>query len=60
MSKEGKTSLVSKGKWLFSEIKEHWDTPAEGKYVPYKEYKDVVVAVGSNYTGSKILEYISF
>lgn len=60
MSKEGKTSLVSKGKWLFSEIKEHWNTPAEGKYVPYKEYKDVVIAVGSNYTGSKILEYIGF
>ncbi len=60
MSKEGKTSLVSKGKWLFSEIKEHWNTPAEGKYVPYKEYKDVVVAVGSNYTGTKILEYIGF
>ena len=60
MSKEGKTSLVSKGKWLFSEIKEHWNTPAEGKYVPYKEYKDVVIAVGSNYTGAKILEYIGF
>ena len=33
MSKEGKTSLVNKGKWLFSEIKDHWNTPADGKYV---------------------------
>ncbi|MBQ8210246.1 MAG: hypothetical protein IJZ35_06675 [Clostridia bacterium] len=43
-----------------TEIKTHWNTPAQGKYVPYKEYKDVVVAVGSNYAGSKILEYIGF
>jgi len=47
-------------KWLFNEIKTHWDTPAEGRYVPYKEYKDVFLAVGSNYTGSKVLEYIYF
>ncbi len=52
--------LLSKAKDLFTEIKTHWDTPAEGKYVPYKEYKDVVLAVGSNYAGSKVLEYISF
>ncbi|MEE1011665.1 MAG: hypothetical protein U0L11_06475 [Acutalibacteraceae bacterium] len=45
---------------LFTEIKTHWNTPAEGKYVPYKEYKDVVFAVGSNYAGSKVLEYIGF
>ncbi len=60
MSKEGKTSLVDKGKWLFGEIKEHWNTPAEGKYVPYKEYKDIFISVGSNYAGSKVLEYIGF
>lgn len=60
MSKEGKTSLVTKAKGLFTEIKEHWNTPAEGKYVPYKEYKDIVIAVGSNYTGTKTLEYIGF
>ncbi len=53
-------SLLGKAKSLFSEIKTHWNTPAEGKYVPYKEYKDVVFAVGSNYAGSKILEYIGF
>lgn len=53
-------ALLSKVKWLFTEIKDHWNTPAEGKYVPYKEYKDVVLAVGSNYAGSKVLEYIGF
>ncbi len=52
--------LTDKAKWLFTEIKTHWNTPAEGKYVPYKEYKDVVLAVGSNYTGSKVLEYVGF
>ena len=60
MSNEGKASLADNAKGLFSEIKEHWNTPAEGKYVPYKEYKDVVLAVGSNYAGSKTLEYIGF
>ncbi|MBE6771768.1 MAG: hypothetical protein E7547_06465 [Ruminococcaceae bacterium] len=54
------SGLLGKVKSLFTEIKTHWNTPAEGKYVPYKEYKDVVFAVGSNYAGSKVLEYIGF
>ena len=49
-----------KVKAFATEIKTHWNTPAEGKYVPYKEYKDVVFAVGSNYAGTKVLEYIAF
>ncbi len=53
-------SLMDKAKALGTEIKTHWNTPAEGKYVPYKEYKDVVIGVGANYTGSKVLEYIGF
>ena len=52
--------LSGKVKSLFTEIKTHWNTPAEGKYVPYKEYKDILIAVGSNYTGAKTLEYITF
>ncbi len=60
MANEDKTSLITKGKALFSELKDHWNTPAEGKYVPYKEYKDVIIGVGANYTGSKVLEYIGF
>lgn len=55
-----KVTLTDKVKSLFTEIKTHWDTPAEGRYVPYKEYKDIVFAVGSNYAGKKTLEYISF
>lgn len=39
--------LFGKVKAFATEIKTHWNTPAEGKYVPYKEYKDVVFAVGS-------------
>ncbi len=60
MSGKGIGSLVDKGKWLFNEVKDHWNTPAEGKYVPYKEYKDIFISVGSNYAGSKVLEYIGF
>lgn len=57
-----KRKLLSKDKLnaFVTEIKTHWNTPAEGKYVPYKEYKDVLLAVGSNYAGSKVLEYIGF
>ncbi|MBQ8783546.1 MAG: MFS transporter [Clostridia bacterium] len=60
MSDNNKSSIIDKAKSLFTEIKTHWDTPAEGKYVPYKEYKDIVFAVGSNYAGSKTLEFITF
>ncbi|MCH5192257.1 MAG: MFS transporter [Oscillospiraceae bacterium] len=52
--------IVGKAKGLFTEIKTHWNKPAEGKYVPYKEYLDIWLAVGSNYSGTKVLEYISF
>lgn len=60
MSNTSGGSLMGKVKGLATEIKTHWNTPAEGKYVPYKEYKDIFIAVGSNYAGSKILEYIGF
>lgn len=45
---------------FFTEVKTHWKTPAEGKYVPYKEYLNIFFSVGANYTASKILEYIYF
>ncbi|HAQ64229.1 MAG TPA: hypothetical protein DCR23_07180 [Ruminococcaceae bacterium] len=57
---EENKSLPQKVKWLAHEIKEHWKTPGEGKYVPYREYLDIWLAVGSNYSGQKTLEYISF
>ena len=50
----------SKVKGLFTEIKTHWNKPAKGKYVPYKEYVDILFGVGANYAGNKTLEYISF
>ncbi len=49
-----------KVKALFTEIKTHWKKPAPGKYVPYREYLDILIGSGSNYAGSKILEYIVF
>ena len=57
---ENKSGFGGKVKGLLHEIRTHWNTPAPGKYVPYKEYKDVVVSVGSNYAGTKTLEYIAF
>ena len=51
-------NLVGKAKSLFSEIKTHWNEPKEGFYVPYKEYLSVFFGVGSNYAGSKVLEYV--
>jgi len=55
-------SRINSGKIgaFVNEVKTHWKTPAEGRYVPYREYKDVFLSVGSNYAGSKVLEYIYF
>ena len=60
MSSGNNSSKTGKVKGLFTEIKTHWKTPAEGKYVPYREYKDIFLGVGSNYTGTKMLEGIGF
>lgn len=51
---------TSKVKQFAKEIKTHWKTPAPGKYVPYREYLDILIGSGSNYAGSKTLEYIGF
>ncbi len=56
MGKLNKESLRS----FASQVKTHWNTPAEGNYVPYKDYGNIFLAVGSNYSASKVLEYISF
>ena len=60
MSDGNNSSAIGKVKGFFTEVKTHWKTPAEGKYVPYREYKDIFLGVGSNYTGSKMLESIGF
>ncbi|HRT82149.1 MAG TPA: hypothetical protein P5127_03225 [Oscillospiraceae bacterium] len=46
MAKGGK--LFSSVKKLGREVKTHWKTPAQGKYVPYKEYIDIFLGVGTN------------
>ncbi|MBQ6022851.1 MAG: MFS transporter, partial [Clostridia bacterium] len=56
MANDFKNKLVN----FASDVKTHWNTPAEGRYVPYREYKDIFIAVGSNYAGSKMLEYLYF
>lgn len=58
MAKGGK--LFSSAKKLGREVKTHWKTPAQGKYVPYKEYIDIFWGVGTNYASSKTLEYLTF
>ena len=50
----------SKVKQLFTEVKTHWKKPAPGKYVPYREYLDILIGNGSNYVGNKTLEYLTF
>lgn len=57
MKKDG---LGAKVKALGTDIKTHWNKPAPGKYVPYREYVDIVFGVGSNYAASKTLEYLTF
>lgn len=53
-------NLGSKVKALGTDIKTHWKTPAKGKYVPYREYLDILVGNGSNYVAKKTLEYLTF
>lgn len=55
-----KKKLGTAVKELGKDIKTHWKTPAKGKYVPYKEYLDILLGVGSNYVGQKTLEYLTF
>jgi len=43
-----------------TDVKEHWSVPAEGKYVPYKEYISIFTAVGGNYSLSYLLGMLSF
>lgn len=55
-----KTSFSQKAGSLISEFKNHWNTPAEGKYVPYKEYVSIFLAVGGNYSAQHLLGMLSF
>lgn len=50
----------NKLKSFIGEFKDHWTVPAEGKYVPYKEYLSVFSAVGGDYALQRVLNYLSF
>ncbi len=58
MASEGKAKFSFKN--VLGEFRDHWNIPAEGKYVPYKEYLSVFLAVGGDYALSRVLGYISF
>ena len=45
---------------IFKEMKQHWNTPGEGKYVPYKEYFSIFAAVGGDYTLNYLRSFLSF
>lgn len=55
-----KSSFKEKTTAFKTEIKTHWKTPAEGKFVPYKEYLSIFLAVGGNYSLSYLLGFLSF
>lgn len=50
----------SKTKSFFSNIKEHWNTPAPGRYVPFKEYLSIFGAIGGDYTLQYLRGFLSF
>lgn len=51
----------SKLKSGFDDIKRHWNTPEEGKYVSYREYADITIGIGANYSSSMIIsKFVSF
>ena len=55
-----KVPFKTKVRNLGTEFKTHWNTPAEGKYVPYKEYLSIFAAVGGNYSAAYLLGFLSF
>ena len=45
---------------FFQNIKEHWNTPAPGRYVPFKEYLSIFGAIGGDYTLAYLRGFLSF
>ncbi len=45
---------------IFKEMKKYWNTPDEGKYVPYKEYFSIFAAVGGDYTLKYLQSFLAF
>ncbi|MCD7827765.1 MAG: MFS transporter [Clostridiales bacterium] len=55
-----KVPVMTRVKNFGTEIKTHWNEPAEGKYVPYKEYLSIFAAIAGNYSLTYILGFLSF
>lgn len=53
-------NAVAKTKDFFGNFVKHWNTPKEGRYVPFKEYLWVFLAVGGDYSLVRVLNYLSF
>lgn len=53
-------NAVTKTKDFFGNFVKHWNTPQEGRFVPYKEYLWVFLAVGGDYSLIRVLNYLSF
>lgn len=51
---------LNKVKSFLGNFKEHWNDPAEGRYVPFKEYLWVFLGVGGDYALVRALNYLSF
>ena len=49
-----------KVKSLFANIRQHWNTPAPGRYVPFKEYLSIFGAIGGDYTLAYLRSFLSF
>ncbi len=45
---------------IFHEFRDHWNIPAEGKQVPYKEYLSIFLGIGGDYSLGNVLGYIWF
>lgn len=60
MSDSAKKSPVQAVKDFAGDFTRHWNTPALGRYVPYKEYLWVFLGVGGDYSLKRALNYISF
>lgn len=53
-------SQTKQRKNIFKEMKTHWHTPPEGRYVPYKEYFSIFAAVGGDYTLKYLQSFLTF
>ncbi len=45
---------------VYHEFRDHWNIPAEGKHVPYKEYLSVFLGIGGDYSLGNVLGYVWF